>query len=124
VLCVLAKAWTTTMIATTLSLTGLALSRVWDPETHVRVVLSLDWFGRSLLEGNGRYVNSAAVMSSRVACFSCNRGWGLSWSLTTRLSLGLFLEIFSDCETPHTFPVHRGCSITRIGSQWFHHLSC
>jgi hypothetical protein len=42
------------MIATTLSLTGLSLSHVWDPETHVRVVLSLDWFGQSLLEGNGR----------------------------------------------------------------------
>jgi hypothetical protein len=33
------------MIATTLSLTGLALSHVWDPETYVRVVLRLDWFG-------------------------------------------------------------------------------
>ena len=41
----LAKAWTATMIATTLSLTVLALSHVWDPSTYVRTVLSLDLFG-------------------------------------------------------------------------------
>jgi hypothetical protein len=45
VLSAFAKAWTTTMIATTLSLAVLALSHVWDPSTYVRVVLSLDLFG-------------------------------------------------------------------------------
>jgi hypothetical protein len=41
----LAKAWTAAMIATTLSLTLLALSHGWDPSTYVRAVLSLDLFG-------------------------------------------------------------------------------
>jgi len=45
VLSALAKAWTTTMIATTLSLAVVALSHLWDPATYVRVVLSLDLFG-------------------------------------------------------------------------------
>jgi hypothetical protein len=40
-----AKAWTTTMIVTTLSLALLALSHLWDPSTYVRVILSLDLFG-------------------------------------------------------------------------------
>ena len=41
----LAAAWTTTMIATMLFLTVLALLHAWDPSTYVRVVLSLDLYG-------------------------------------------------------------------------------
>jgi hypothetical protein len=41
----LASAWNTTMIATTLLLTALALSQAWDPSSYVRVVLSLDLYG-------------------------------------------------------------------------------
>ncbi len=45
ILSALGAAWTTTMIATTLFLTVLALLHAWDPSTYVRVVLSLDLYG-------------------------------------------------------------------------------